>query len=406
MARVTFGPLINDARGKQGTTIFFRNRGGSVSRAWLKPTNHQTTLQQFFRAWTKQAGQLWNQTLTEQQRVAWNAAALNITRTNKLGHQNTEVGIDLMVQRNKLALIAGGTTILNPPVDVVPIGPGLLALAADSVSQTLTLTPTTALPAGYGIIIRATKMLSPGIYNFAKDLRSLIVAPGPVASGFGTGTAPVPPFTAGNQYTPADWAVSGGTLTITPSLTHEDIYNATNLADSVATSTITLPNATDLYLSLTARVNTTTGAAYLIQFAPAYNFWGIYYRPAWAIGGFITINTTAYSSWTSAPKPLVFSVVGTLLTATYDTTSVISSNDTRLSSGCCGMAAYAPSYSYQAWSLSQPTLVMPTLAGLTATYLLKYGPLVAGKKIGVDLSYVNLTTGQRLPPQAAITTIT
>lgn len=405
MAIITFGPTITDARNKCGGIVFSRTRGGAMIRTWLKPHNPQSALQQWFRkSVTKVVGSGWP-ALTEDQRLQWITKAATLRGRNTLGGTFPRAGQDLYQQRNCDALIAGGSAITSVPTDVTPVGPGTLTLAASSSTQTLTLTPTTALPGGYGVVIRATKQMSPGIYNFTKWLRSLILPSGVIASGFGTGTAPVPPFTAGNNYTAADWAVAAGTLTVTPSLPHEDIYVPALLTDSTTNATITIPNATDLYVVMSARLNPSTGAAYVILLNPTGNFWGIYYRPGWPESGLANINVASYSAWTTTPTTLQFNLTGTTLTATYAGTSVCTGTDSTLTSGATGLIAYAPSHSLQSWALTNLAAVRPTIAGLTATYLAKYGALVPGKKIGLTLSYVNLTTGQQLEPQSVITTI-
>jgi hypothetical protein len=46
------------------------------------------------------------------------------------------------------------------------------------------------------------------------------------------------------------------------------------------------------------------------------------------------------------------------------------------------------------------------LPNLTVPYLAKFGAITAGKRIGVTLAYVNLTTGAKSTPQSALATIT
>jgi hypothetical protein len=405
MAIVVLGPMITDARNKVGGIVYTRTRGGATVRAWVKPSNPQSNLQQYFRGLEKAIGKAWPGTLTQAQRNDWNERGAGMIGRNNVGALYPRAGQDVYQERNMLSAIAGGTLIADAPADVMPVGPGQLTFSASSGAQTLTLTPTNSLPGGYGIILRATKPLSPGIFNFAKWLRSLISPPGIIASGFGSGTAPVPPFTAGYGYVAADWAVSAGTLTVTPSVSHEDIYNPTILTDSIVNCTITLPDLTQDYIPISARLNVTTGEAYIIQLYPPGNFWGIWYRPLWPESSIVNLAFNHYTAWTTTPTTLQFSLAGTTLSATYAGTSTMSVTDTRLTSGACGLIAYAPTESFQSWSLTKPTATLPTIGGLTATYLAKYGALVSGKKIGIELSYVNLTTGQEIPPSSALATI-
>jgi len=405
VAIVTLGPVVSDARNKCGGVVYSRTRGGAIIRNWLKPHNPKTALQTYFRNLQKTAGLAWPNSLTDTQRLAWNTLGDTLTGKNKLRANFARAGQDVFQERNMNILVAGGSPITDPPQDVPPIGPGPLTLTASSSTQTLTLTPTNALPSGYAIIARATKQLSPGVFNFAKWLRSLISPAAILQNGFGAGPAPVPPFVGGSQYTAADWVVAAGTLTMNPTLGHEDIYASTPAADAEADCTFTLDNLTSYFPMLTARMNPSTGQAYVVLIDPVDSQWGIYLRPAWPFSAYLTLNYQPGVTFTTSPTTLKLNIVGTTITATLQGQPPLVATDSTLSSGVWGIASDAPTYSLSSYLLTGLTTTLPTLATIPAMYLAKYGALIAGKKIGLELAYVNLTTGQRLPASAVLTTI-
>ena len=178
MARVIYGPIVTDARNKQGNVVFTRCRAGAMTRALITPPNPRSIYQVNVRDIYGTLINNWGTLLTEAQRAAWTQRAQATRWQSKMGNWFVPSPMQLFVKRNALAIQAGGAQILTPPADVNPVSPGRITLTAVAASPAVTLTPTNSLPAGYGALTRCTRPLSPGIANFTKWLFSSPPSPG------------------------------------------------------------------------------------------------------------------------------------------------------------------------------------------------------------------------------------
>lgn len=85
MARVILGPMVSDARGKEGGLVFSRNTYGHYTRAKVSPVQPNTQLQQLVRQAMTYLAQRWRETLTPEQRATWAAYAKATTLTDRFG---------------------------------------------------------------------------------------------------------------------------------------------------------------------------------------------------------------------------------------------------------------------------------------------------------------------------------
>lgn len=165
--KIKFGSLVVDGRGKIGGHVASKNRGGSYLRTKVTPVNPQTTAQQNVRNSFTDLSQGWRG-LTANQRLEWNNAVSNYTRTNIFGDLRTPSGKDLFQRLNGNLLAAGQATINSP---VMPQGSGSFTsftMVADTTGGGLDLTFAPTIPAGMTAIVTATAPVSPGV-SFVKN---------------------------------------------------------------------------------------------------------------------------------------------------------------------------------------------------------------------------------------------
>jgi hypothetical protein len=183
MAKVKFGAMMTDARGKLGGHVFSKNRGGAYLRTKVTPSNPQTEAQVSQRALLSQFSQNWR-TLTEAQRLAWSAVVPQYATTNVFGDLVNPSGSNLYTRLNINAAIAGGSAISTPPLPLGTATASNLVVTADvsDGSVELAFDPAT-VPTGQVMVVEATPQLSPGIDNANSQFRQIAVLPAATASG-------------------------------------------------------------------------------------------------------------------------------------------------------------------------------------------------------------------------------
>ena len=143
MAKALLGPIVQQLRGKQGDVVWCYGKTGAYTRALFTPPNPQTQQQQNWRQALGYAWAQWNSTLSEQQRTAWNAAAIHINPHNLTAQPITLSGQQLYVKRSTQLNAASEYPILTPQPNNPPPDPGPLSAVGLSGTPALILTPTT-----------------------------------------------------------------------------------------------------------------------------------------------------------------------------------------------------------------------------------------------------------------------
>lgn len=191
MAKIKFGMMMTDARGKLGGQVFSKNRGGAYVRTKVTPSNAQTPFQTAVRGiLTFFASNF--RALTDNQILAWNNAVSDFTGTDIFGDVKTPSGIDLYVKLNANLAKVGESAISNPPLPsnvsqltgisvVAAAGAGTVSISADQAT----------VGAGQRMYIEATPNLSPGKSFVKSEFRAI---------GY-TGVNAGLPFAAGTDYT-------------------------------------------------------------------------------------------------------------------------------------------------------------------------------------------------------------
>lgn len=166
MAKIKFGMMMTDARGKLGGQVFSKNRAGAYVRTKVTPTNPRTVAQMASRSLLGSLSIGWN-ALTNAQRLSFDNAVEAWQKTDIFGDLKKPTGKNLYVGLNKNLGGAGLALITDAP-DKIEI-PTILNPTAtfDDTAETLTLSVTT-VPTGMVLQVAATPPLNQGV-NFVKN---------------------------------------------------------------------------------------------------------------------------------------------------------------------------------------------------------------------------------------------
>lgn len=169
MAKIKFGMMMTDARGKLGGQVFSKNRGGAYIRTKVTPSNPRTTDQQANRTLLGSLSQGWS-ALTAEQRLSWNGAVSAWAKTNIFGDIHNPSGKNLYVQLNKNIIAIGGTAINTAPEKVEM---GILGLESVVVTVGIGAIDITASGTASGFVLQcsATPPLTQGTTNAKNKFR-------------------------------------------------------------------------------------------------------------------------------------------------------------------------------------------------------------------------------------------
>lgn len=137
------GPMIADARGSVGGTVFSRNRYGGYVRRRTKPKIPVSGIRDQAIARLTALSTYWTDTLTDTKRSTWERAAAQTSWPNTLG-QSYNIGANaLFVGANSLQLLAGLPIIEDAPTPPVRYTPGVAVFAqpANGGLQLVSITP-------------------------------------------------------------------------------------------------------------------------------------------------------------------------------------------------------------------------------------------------------------------------
>jgi len=116
MALIKYGGGIIQMSGSIAGTTHARNRYGNYARARTKPVNPNTALQVQVRAIIADLTARWSQTLTDDQRTAWNLYGSNVAMKNRLGEVIKLTGFNHYIRSNANLRRLGLTLVDNGPV--------------------------------------------------------------------------------------------------------------------------------------------------------------------------------------------------------------------------------------------------------------------------------------------------
>lgn len=169
MAKVKFGAMMVDARGKLGGHVFAKNRGGSYIRTKTTPSNPQSLDQSEVRSIFGSLSQGWSG-LSAEDRATWNGAVDSYKTTDVFGDLKRPSGKALYQRLNQNLVLAGRPAI--------PVAPGLQDAPAeflqgvdiDTALLTITLNGL-ATDAGLILNIKASGPVTQGTNNVSNRMR-------------------------------------------------------------------------------------------------------------------------------------------------------------------------------------------------------------------------------------------
>lgn len=119
MAKIKFGALVVDGRGKLGGHVLAQNRGGSYIRTKVTPANPQSVAQMAVRGSFAAISSGWSQ-LTEAQRDSFDSLVSAYSRTNVFGDIKNPSG-KALYQRLNQNLANTGQTLITVGVNPLPL---------------------------------------------------------------------------------------------------------------------------------------------------------------------------------------------------------------------------------------------------------------------------------------------
>lgn len=161
MAKIKFGMMMTDARGKLGGQVFSKNRAGSYVRTKVTPVNPQTSAQIASRAILASLSSGWNG-LSTSAIASWNGAVANWQKTDIFGDLKNPTGKNLYVSLNKNLEQTGQSPVALPPEKIDVELFNLTSATFDISDTTLTMNVTT-VPADHVLQLWATPAVSEGV---------------------------------------------------------------------------------------------------------------------------------------------------------------------------------------------------------------------------------------------------
>lgn len=164
MAKIKFGMMMTDARGKLGGQVFSKNRSGAYIRTKVTPVNPQSRAQAFVRSNLGTLSSMWSD-LTTDAIAGFNSAVDDWQTTDIFGDLKKPTGKNLFVKLNLNLLNNGLPTISAVPaktempnlgsVEVTKnpgVDPILLANLADLQTGAYQIEATPVLPNGVSFV--------------------------------------------------------------------------------------------------------------------------------------------------------------------------------------------------------------------------------------------------------------
>lgn len=173
MAKIKWGSIVTDGRGKVGGQVYSKNKFGAYLRNKVTPVNPQTLAQTQARTRFVGFSQGWRG-LTSVQRQQWNDATINFPKTNQFGDTVYLTGAQLYQSLNNTLQVTSSSTLTAPPTpaSVTAITAATLTAAKGTPAMSLTFAPT-PVPASTSYLIYMTNGVSPGV-SFVKNLYRLV----------------------------------------------------------------------------------------------------------------------------------------------------------------------------------------------------------------------------------------
>jgi len=174
VAKVKYGEMIADMRGKINGTVHSKNTYGQYMRNKVTPVNPNTSSQASVRANFGSIAQAWR-SLTDAQRFAWKQASVNFATTNIFGDSFQYTGFNLHSKINRILFTIGQAYVSSPPTPTQVTNVYIASLAVAIGAASVTATYPTAIPVGESVVVRATAPVSAGKSFVKSEYRQLTV---------------------------------------------------------------------------------------------------------------------------------------------------------------------------------------------------------------------------------------
>lgn len=192
MAKVKFGAMVNDARGRMDGVVYSKNQYGAYVRQKVSPVNPLSPAQTQVRANMSIISKAWGGILTAVQRAAWDGFAKLNPVVDVFNDKQQLSGIAMYNRINGVLLKIGAARIDDPPVNLSILSLLSASITASAGPTVLSIAFTaTPLLAGIKLYVWATPGLSPGVTFFKPFLRYIGVS----------AAAQVSPYVATAAYT-------------------------------------------------------------------------------------------------------------------------------------------------------------------------------------------------------------
>lgn len=170
--KIKYGAGIVDGSGKLNGWVASKNRGGSYMRTKVTPLNPSTTAQQNARGILGSLSTQWSQ-LTDAQRLSFNNAVGDFSRTDIFGDIRNPSGINLFVKLNTNLILTGQAQITTAPAKEELLFAGINVVTMDVSGQTTNIVLDNANLDGAIVLAFATPTLTNGTSFVKNRLRSI-----------------------------------------------------------------------------------------------------------------------------------------------------------------------------------------------------------------------------------------
>jgi len=172
MAKIKFGMIVTDGRGKLGGQVFSKNRSGAYIRTKVTPTNPQTAAQTNVRQSFATLSQAWS-TLTASEISAWNGAVKDWATTDIFGDLKNPTGKNLYLRLNQNLSLAGISGLTLPP-NKLEMVQGLASSVVIGIAAQTIETVGLAVKWDVSVQISATPTQSGGTSYVKNKLRTIL----------------------------------------------------------------------------------------------------------------------------------------------------------------------------------------------------------------------------------------
>lgn len=196
MAKLTYGPIVSDARNKIGGVVFSRARSGPYARTKVSPVQPRSSYQCNVRSNFSTLSKLWGDPTMDAYRAGWIALAVRYPQKDVFGNSRTLTGLQMFQKCNR-ALQAIETGIILPaPASLVCTSPGNITVTPVAGGGTIAITVVNNPTVYESPVIYAAAPASRGLNTVGAGLRQIKFFANGLAGPYAAGAAFIVKFGA------------------------------------------------------------------------------------------------------------------------------------------------------------------------------------------------------------------